>query len=114
MLDRLIDAHNLRVGLRAHETGEAITGIAANAAALVGVLFVEHDSDRYVEGLKARTCKVVRQLLDPRLMGDGRPWIGRAGRRFGRIFSAVSVDLVEILGLHVIRFEVVVADRPRW
>ncbi len=53
MLDCLVDTHNLRVGLGADQTGKAVAGIAANAAALVRVLLVEYDPDRYVEGLQS-------------------------------------------------------------
>src|SRR5229473_5185080 len=113
MLDCLINAHNLRVGLCAYQTGKAVAGIAANAAALVRVLLVEHDANRYVEGLETRTCKVVGQLLNARLMADGRPGIGGVRRRFGRIFSAVPVHLIQILGLRVVRFQIVITERPR-
>src|SRR5712692_1760221 len=99
MFDRLIDADNLRVGLGADQAGESVAGVAADAAALVRILLVEHDADRYVEGLETRTCEVVGQLLDARLMADRGPRIGEVRRRFGRIFSAVSVHLIEILGL---------------
>src|SRR5271157_4752464 len=112
MFDRLIDAHNLRVGLRAHQTGKAVAGIAADTAALMRILLVEHDPDRYVEGLQSRTCEVVGQLLNARLMTDGGPGIGSVGRRFGRILSAVPMHLIEILGLGVVRLQIVVADRP--
>src|ERR1700758_3039939 len=113
MLDCLIDAYNLRVGLGTDQTGKAVAGIAANAAALVRVLLVEHDPDRYMEGLEARTCEVIGQLLNARLMADGGPGIGGLRRRFGRIFSAVSVHLIQILGLRVVRLQVVITERPR-
>src|SRR5271166_2662879 len=86
MLDRLIDTHNLRVGLRAYQTGKAVAGVAANAAALVRIFLVEHDPDRDVEGLQSRTREIVGQLLNARLMTDGGPGIGSVGRWFGRIF----------------------------
>src|SRR5271166_5305223 len=112
MSDRLIDAHNLRIGLRAHQTGKAVAGVAADAAALVRVSLVEHDPDRHVEGLQTRTCEVVGQLLNARLMTDGGPGVGGVGRRLGRIFSAVSVHLIEILGLGIVRFQIVIANWP--
>src|SRR2546430_4113159 len=99
MFDRLIDADHLRVGLGTNQTGESVAGIAANAAALVRVLLVEHDPDRYVEGFQARTCEIVGQLLNAWLMAHRRPGIRGTGLRFGRIFSAVPVYLIKILGL---------------
>src|SRR5271165_1449677 len=112
MLDRLIDTHNLRVGLRAYQTGKAVAGVAANAAALVRIFLVEHDPDRDVEGLQSRTREIVGQLLNARLMTDGGPGIGSVGRWFGRIFSAVSVHLIQILGLGIVRLQIVITDRP--
>src|SRR6266436_3099335 len=112
MIDCLINADNFCIGLRSDQTGKAVAGIAANTAALVRVLLVEHDPDRYMEGLQARTCEVVGQLLNAWLMGDSGPGIGGAGRRFCRIFSSVSVNLIQILGLGVVRLEIVIADRP--
>src|SRR5713101_4308049 len=46
-------------------------------------------------------------------MADSGPGIGRVSRRFSRIFSAVSVHLIEILSLRVIRLKIVIGDRPR-
>src|SRR5229473_1500709 len=113
MFDRLIDADNLRVGLGANQTGESVAGVAADAAALVRILLVEHYADRHVEGLQSRAREVVGQLLDAWLMADGRPGIRGTGRRFGRIFSAVSVHLIEILSLRVVRLQIVITKRPR-
>ena len=113
MLDRLIDAHNLRVGLGAHQAGESVAGVAANAAALLRILFVEHDPDRNVEGLQAGTRKVIRQLLNTGLVADGRPRIGSFSWRLRRIFSAIAVHLIKIFGLRVIGLQIVIADRPR-
>src|SRR6266436_1458737 len=103
MLDCLINADNLRVGLGADQTGKAVAGVAADAAALVRILLVEHDPNRYVEGLQTRTCEVVGQLLNAWLMAHRRPGIRGTSFRFGRIFSAVPVYLIEILGLRVVR-----------
>src|SRR5437879_9572558 len=113
MLDRLIDAHNLRVGLGAHQAGESVAGVAANAAALLRILFVEHDPDRNVEGLQAGTREVIRQLLNTWLVADGRPGIRSLGRRFRWILAAITMHLIKILGLRVIRLQIVITDRPR-
>src|SRR5712692_5374075 len=114
MLDCLINADNLCIGLRSDQTGKAVAGIAANTAALVRVLLVKHYADRHVKRLQTRACKVVRQLLDARLMADGGPGIGGVRRRFGRIFSAVSVHLIQILGLRVVRLQIVITNGPGW
>src|SRR6266849_11123824 len=114
MFDRLIDADNLRIGLGANQAGEPVAGVAADAAALVPILLVEHDADRHVEGLQSRARKVVGQLLDAWLMAHRRPGIRGTGFWFGRIFSAVPVYLIEILGQRVVRLQLVIADRPCW
>ncbi len=67
---------------------------------------------RHVKRPESRAGEVLVQLLDARLMADRGILVGRAGRRLGRILAALTVDLVEMLGLGVVRLEVVVADRP--
>src|SRR2546428_7526791 len=99
MLDRLIDAHNLRVGLGAYQAGESVAGVTANATALLRILFVEHDPDRNVEGLQAGTREVIRQLLNTWLVADGRPGIRSIGRRFPLVPAAVIMHLVQNLRL---------------
>ena len=46
-------------------------------------------------------------------MGDGRERVGGARGRFGRVLAPGPVDLVELLGLHVVGLHVLVGDRPR-
>src|SRR5437588_188695 len=113
MFHGLIDTYNLRIGFGAYQTGESIARIAAYAAAFVGVLFVEHNPHRDVERLQTRTDEIVGQLLNAWLMANGGPGVLRIGRRFSRVFSAVAVDLIEILRLSVVGLEIVIADRPR-
>ena len=114
MFDRFIDADNLRIGLGPNQTGEPVAGVAADAAALVRILLVEHDADRHVEGLQSRPREVVGQLLNAWLMAHRRPGIRGTGFWFGRIFSAVPMDLIQILGLRIVRLQFVIADRPCW
>ena len=64
-----------------------------------GFCLVEHDAERHVERLLAEAREVVVQLLDARLVADGRVRIRRAGRRLGRILAALAVDVIEMLGL---------------
>src|SRR5438552_17947125 len=110
MLDRLINAHNLRVGLGAHQAGESVAGVAANAAALLRILFVEHEPDRNVEGLQAGTHKVIRQLLNTGLVADGKPRIDRFSWRLRRVFSAIALHSLKILGLSALRLSLVIAE----
>ncbi len=56
--------------------------------------------------------EVVGELLDPRLVRDRRERVRPARGRLGRILAARAVHLVELLGLRVVRLELVVGDRP--
>src|SRR5271157_648555 len=78
----------------------------------MGILLIQHHAHRDMEWFEARSRKVVRQLLDTRLMTHCRPRIRRTGGRLGRILAALTMHLVENLGLRVIRLEVVVGDGP--
>jgi hypothetical protein len=66
-----------------------------------------------VERVVARGLEVVVKLLDPRLVRHGRERVRRARRPLGRVLAADAVNLVELLGLRVVRLELVVGDRPR-
>ena len=50
---------NLGIRLGVDETGKAVAGVAADAAALVGVLFIEHHAKRRVKRLQAETGEIV-------------------------------------------------------
>jgi hypothetical protein len=65
-----------------------------------------------VEGVVAGGLEVVGELLDPRLVGDRRERIRRTGRWLGRVLAARAMYLVELLGLGVVRLDLVVGDRP--
>ena len=56
--------------------------------------------------------ELVGELLDPRLVRHGGMRVRRAGRRLGRILASCAVHLVVLLGLRVVRLELVVRDRP--
>ena len=113
MGQRRIDADDLRVALGVNQTREAVAGLAPDAAALGRVGFVQHDAERHVERAQPVGGQVVVQLLDPWLVLHGRERVRRARPWLGRIDAALAVHLIQMLGLRVVRFEVVVADRPR-
>src|SRR5436190_18020551 len=89
---------NLGVRLGVDEAGKAIAGVAADAAALVGGLFIEHDTERRVKRPQAKTGEVVTELLQARLVADRRMRIRGAGWRFRGILPPLAMDLVELLG----------------
>ncbi len=56
--------------------------------------------------------EVIGQLLDTRLMGNRRVGIGRAARWLGGVFAPRPMHLVQVLRFRIIRFHLLVADRP--
>src|SRR6185295_2768402 len=52
-------------------------------------------------------------MLNALFVTDSRVLVWRAGPGLRRIFTAVAVYLVKMLGFRVIRFELVIADGPR-
>src|SRR5262249_21390980 len=66
-----------------------------------------------VKGVHPGARQVVRELLDPGLVGDRGEGVGRARRRFGRVLAAGAVDRVELLGLGVVGLHLLIGDRPR-
>ena len=52
-------------------------------------------------------------MLNALLVTDSRVLVRRAGPGLRRIFTTVAVYLVKMLGLRVIRFQLVIADGPR-
>src|SRR5439155_21752995 len=90
----------------------AVACVATNAGTLPWVLLVQHDAQRRMKRSQTRTGEIVGQVLDARLVTDRRPRIWFSSGWFSRIVPAVSVDLVKLLGLTVIRFQVVVGDWP--
>ena len=113
MLERRPHAEHLGVGLRVDEAGEAVAGGAPDAVAVGHVRLVQPDPARRVERVVARLGEVVGELLDPRLVRDGRERVRRTGRRLGRVLAPSAVHLVELLGLRVVGLELLVLDRPR-
>ena len=112
VLQRRAHAQHLGVRLGVHQAGEAVAGRAAHAGAVGHVRLVQHHPAGRVERVQARRGEVVGELLDARLVRDGRERVGRAGRRFGRVLAARAVHLVELLGLRVVGLHLLVGDRP--
>ena len=65
-----------------------------------------------MKGFEPMACEIVVQLLDARLVADGGMRIGRAGWRFGRVFAALSVHVIHLLGLGVVGLQLVIGDWP--
>src|SRR6266540_2354156 len=113
IFQRRVHAANLRVGLGVDEARMAVAGAATDAGTLARVLLIEHHAERRVKRPQTMPGKVVAQLLDARLMADGRIWKRRTAPRLGRIFTLRTVDEIKPFGLDVIRLQFIVGDWPR-
>src|SRR3989475_340849 len=113
MFESGVDAEHLGVRFRIDETGMSVARLAANAAAGSGVPLVQHHTKGDVERLEPQTGEIVAELLHTRLMTDRRMRIRSTGRWIRGILFPAAVHLVELLGLRVIRLQVLVRDRPR-
>ena len=109
--ERTIDAMHLRVRLPVDQARIAVAGIAADAFARWRVL-IQHDAERCMKRPQPGSREVFTQLRDPWFMADGRVGIRAAGRRLRRIFATFAVNMIDPLGLGVIRLEVFIRDRP--
>ena len=107
------DAEHLGVGLGLDQAREAVAGPAADAVAVGSVVLEQPDPTRRVERVVAGLLEVVRQLLDARLVGQGREGVLGARLSLGGVLAVVAVDLVEMLGLRVVGLHVVIRDGPR-
>src|SRR5712691_12651451 len=63
--------------------------------------------------LQSQSRKILRELLQARLVAHRGMRIRAPRGRFGRILTTLAMHLVLMLGLHVIRLQVIVRDRPR-
>ena len=104
---------HLGVRLSVHGTHEAVAVGAADAGAVRHVGFVQSNPAGCVERVEAGRLEVVGELLDSWFVRDGRERILRARESFRWILAVVAVNLVVVLGLRVVRLELVVRDRPR-
>ena len=103
---------HLRVRLSVHRAREAVAVLAADAGAVRHVALGQPDAARRVERVESGRGEIVGELLDPRLVRDGRERVRSACRRLGRILASGAVNLVEVLSLRVVRLQLVVGDRP--
>src|SRR6516225_4280138 len=71
-LECRVDGTDLRVRLGPDQAGIAVASLAADAATGVRILLIEHDPQRRVKRMEPQARKVVGQLLDARLVADGR------------------------------------------
>ena len=111
-LQRGTDGDDFGVGLGVQEARESVAGLAADAAAVGHVRFVQHHRGGRRKRVVAGGGEIVVKLLDARFVRDRRRRIGRARRRFGGVEAAFAVHLIELLGLGVVGLEFVVGDRP--
>ena len=76
-------------------------------------VLVEEDADRQVRRMQTELHEIVVQLLDARLVLDGRIREAAAAGAVGRVLARGAVDVVQAFGLRVPRLVVLVGERPR-
>src|SRR5687768_352877 len=92
----------------------AVAGVAANARTLPRVLFVNANAEWHMKRLQAGSFEIVRQMLNALFVTYCRMLIRSTGPGLSRIFTAVAVYLIEMLGRSVVRFQLIIADGPGW
>jgi hypothetical protein len=116
VLQRRVDADHLRVRLRLEQARESVHPITPDAHAVPARAALrvldEIDADREMERMQPLLVQVVAQLLDPGLVLDRREAVRRTGRTLGGVLAVAAVDPVQVLGLRVVRLEVLVPQRP--
>jgi len=60
----------------------------------------------------AQALEIVEQLLNARLVADGRVGVGRAARGLGRVLATLTVNVEQLFGRLVEGLERLVAQRP--
>src|SRR5215467_7565644 len=97
-----------------NQTRKPVTGVAANASTCVPILLIKLHAQGHMKRLEAEASEIIPQSLHSRLVANW--WVGvwATGGWFGGVHSALAVDLVEMLGLQVVGFKVLVGDSPCW
>ena len=67
-----------------------------------------------MERFQSKSHKVVAELLDARLVADGRMRVRAARVRFREILAARPVNVIEPFCFQIVRLEIFVRDGPGW
>src|SRR5262245_21054678 len=102
----------MRVSFCVYKTWEAVAGVATNTQALLLILLIEHYAQRRVKRLQSEAGKIVAQLLNPWFMANCWIGISSCAVRFSWIFTNFSVDVINLLGFRIVRFDLIVRDWP--
>jgi len=89
-----------------------VAGFAANAIAAAWVPLIELDAKWYVKWLQPHTDKVITQLLHSWFVADSPVRIRSARWRLRGVRSTFPVDVIQMLGLPVIGFQIFIIDGP--
>src|SRR5215831_19557440 len=110
-----LDADDLRIRLTVDQARITVESIATDAGAGVqrlAVLFVEQHAERQREWMMALSLQGIMEFLDARLVRDRRTGIRAACRRVSRVDPMLAMYLVELLGFAIVRFEILIGQRP--
>src|SRR5262249_26346354 len=103
---------HVSIRFRLHQARKPVTRSASNARALLRRFLIQHYAKRRMKWMQTGMLEVLGELLQSWLMAHGRMRIWALRWRFGLVFAALPVDVILMLGLVVVRFEVFVRDRP--
>ena len=105
-------AVDVRVRFAIHQARKTVAGAAANAGTVLGRRFVQLDRERNRERRVSSFGEFVEEFLDTRFMRNGREWVFRFRRGLGRVRSSLAMDLIESLGLGIVRLKVAILQGP--
>src|SRR5215469_5679698 len=95
------------------QTRKAITGVAAYALACVPIILIKLHAQGHMKRLEAQASEIISQPLHSRLVAHRWVRIRPTGRWFGGIHATFAMDVIEMLGLQVVRLKILVRDGPR-
>jgi hypothetical protein len=94
------------------QTRKPITGVAADAFACVPITLIKLHAQGHVKRLEAQASEIIPQALHSRLMAHWWVRVRPTGRWLGGIHATFAMDVIEMLGLQVVRLKILVRDGP--
>ncbi len=112
MPQRVDEAGLFRVALGVYKARKAIAGVAANTGAILYVVFKALHAYWQMKRFEAETLQLIEHFQHPWFLRELRIGKGLGRRRLRGVFAALTVHEIEAFGFLVIRFELVIGDRP--
>jgi hypothetical protein len=116
MFESRVHANDLRVRFAVYQTGKAVERRASYTRAGVhslSVFLIEQYAKRQGKRMIAQPLEIIVEFLNSRFVAHWRITVRCTEAPFRRIDSVFPVDVIKILGLRIIRLEVIVVQWPR-